>query len=152
MNRLQRLLALSFLFTMLPAKAEQALQVEDAWVREGPPTASVLGGFMTLHNAGQQPVQITGLTSPGFESVEMHRSVNEDGVAKMVRQDRLTVPAGGDLVLAPGGYHLMLYGPKQPVRAGQRVQFLIRTEDGGEVAVQAEVRAGMGRAMDHHHH
>lgn len=136
----------------LPSWAGEHLHVSEAWVREGPPTARVLGGFMTLKNPAAQAIHITGISSPDFERVEMHRSVNDNGMAKMLRQDRLTVPAGGELVLAPGGLHLMLYEPKQPVRAGQRVQLLLHADSGTPLAVQAQVRAGMGHAMETHHH
>lgn len=136
----------------LPSWAGEPLHVSDAWVREGPPTARVLGGFMTLKNPAAQAVHITGITSPDFGRVEMHRSVTENGMARMLRQDRLTVPAGGELVLAPGGLHLMLYQPKQPMGAGQKVQLLLHTEAGAQLTVQAQIRAGMGHAMEHHHH
>lgn len=152
MLRLCSTLLLMCFWTAGPVWADQTLQVEDAWVREGPPTAQVLGGFMTLANGTDRPIRITEISSPDFERIEMHRSVTEDGVAKMVPQPSLTVPAGGDLVLAPGGYHLMLYEPKQPMRAGQRAQFILHIDSGQQIAAQAEVRAGMGHSMEHHHH
>ena len=152
MNRLWHALVIALSFATAPAWADTTLLVENAWVREGPPTAAVLGGFMHLRNSGEQPIRVTEVTSPAFGRVEMHRSIVENGTAKMIAQDSLTVPAGGELLLAPGGYHLMLYGPNQPVRAGQRLQLMLRTADGQEISVQAEVRAGMGSTTDHHHH
>lgn len=152
MNRLLGALFVALSIAVLPAAADGSLQVEDAWVREGPPTAEVLAGFMHLQNPGSDAVQVTGVTSPAFERVEIHRSVTENGMAKMIAQDKLTVPAGGDLLLAPGSYHLMLLKPKQPLRAGMQVEFVLHTAGGDEVSVQAEVRTGMGGMMDHHHH
>ena len=152
MNRLWHALVIALLCGAVPAWADTALLVENAWVREGPPTAAVLGGFMHLRNSSDKPVEVTEVTSPEFERVEMHRSVVENGTAKMIAQDSLTVPAGGELLLAPGGYHLMLYGPNQPVRAGQQLQLMLRTADDQEISVQAEVRSGMGSTTDHHHH
>lgn len=139
------------LLSAAPAWAGEVLQVEDAWIREAPPTAQVLGGFMVLRNDSERPVHITGFDSPACARVEMHRSVTENGVAKMIPQDRLTVPAGGQLVLAPGGYHLMLFEPRQPMRAGTRVQLVLHSEGHEAITIQAQVRAGMGQ-MHHHHH
>lgn len=152
MNRLLGLLMVSLSLAALPAWAADALQVEDAWVREGPPNAQVLGGFMHVRNPGAEAVEITAVTSPSFERVEMHRSVTESGMAKMIAQDSLTVPAGGELRLAPGGYHLMLFAPKQAVRAGQRIQLMLHTANGGQIDVEAEVRTGMGGMTHEHHH
>ncbi len=150
MNRLIGALCVVLSAIALPAAAAE-LQVADAWVREGPPNAEVLGGFMKLHNPGEAAVDVTSVTSPAFERVEMHRSVTANGMAKMIAQDKLTVPANGDLLLAPGGYHLMLFNPKHALQAGQQVSFTLHTAAGDSVTTRAEVRRGMGGMMDHHH-
>ncbi len=150
MNRFLGALLVALSTVALPAIAAQ-LQVTDAWVREGPPNAEVLGGFMKLHNPSNEAVDVTGVSSPAFERVEMHRSVTANGMAKMIAQDKLTVPANGDLLLAPGGYHLMLFNPKHALQAGQQVSFTLRTAAGDSVTTRAEVRSGMGGMMDHHH-
>lgn len=135
------------------ARAE-TLNVSGAWVRQGPPTAQVLAAYMTLENPSAQAVAITGANSPQFATVEIHRTEIIDGMARMIPQERLTVPAGASVTLEPGGLHLMLINAKQPLTADATVQIELRIEGGDSITVDAPVRAdaGMPGGMDHSHH
>jgi copper(I)-binding protein len=53
----------------------------------------------------------------------------------------LTIKAGQDLVLAPGGYHVMLTGLKQALVAGSTFPITLTFEQTGPVTVSVEVRA-----------
>lgn len=134
----------------LPA-GDSPLRVEEPWVREAPPTARVLGLFMQLHNAGERELVIQGASSPLCERVEIHRTVLEDGVARMIPQPELRLAPGETLSLEPGSYHLMLIGPRQALREGDRIEVLIRYDDDQEQTIQAPVRRDQG-GMDHSHH
>ena len=68
-------------------------------------------GYLTLSNNASQPIVITQVASPQFESVEMHESVIEDGMARMYPLGDLTVLAKSSVVFQPGGKHLMLMRP-----------------------------------------
>lgn len=136
-----------------PAQAEP-LNVTNAWVRQGPPTAQVLAAYMTLENPGTQVITIIGAGSPQFETVEIHRTEIVDGMARMIPQDSLAIPAGERVALEPGGLHLMLINTKQPLAADATVRIELRIEGGDSLTVDAPVRAdaGMHEGMDHSHH
>lgn len=117
------------------------LTVREAWVREGPPTAKVLAGYLTIENSSEQKQVITGAQSTAFEQVEMHRTEHHhEGHVRMISQDQLEIPAGGRLVLEPGGNHLMLMGAKQVLRAGDVVDIILKLKDGHHLTVKATVK------------
>lgn len=130
------------------------LMVLDPWIREAPPTAPALGGFMVVHNHSDREQAIVGASSPAFGQVELHRTVADGGVMRMVHQERIAIPAQGQVVLEPGGYHLMLMQPRQPLKAGDTVAVTLRFDDGGSAAVNYAVRSGVeaGAPMTHHRH
>lgn len=131
------------------------LTVSGAWVREGPPTTAVLAAYMQIDNGGAQDRTLVGASSPQFETVEIHRTEIVDGVARMLPQERLVIPAGGGVTLEPGGLHLMLIQSRQPLTQGDQVTIRLRLEDGTEVPVEAAVRKAEAMGMDHdhsHHH
>ena len=147
-----RLISPLFLMVLVAftAGAAPTLSVEDPWVKEGPPSARVLAGYMTIRNGSSQTQTIIGVSSPAFAMVEMHRTEIQDGMARMVEQERLKVPASGQLSLEPGGYHLMLMGANRPLREGDTVEISLQPENGEAVVIQAPVRkATLGT---HHHH
>ena len=95
--------------------------VHDAWVRESPPGVAALAGYMVLRNHTSQRQVLVAVSSPGFESVMIHRTVVKNGVAGMVHESQIALAPGAPLILSPGGHHLMLMNPKRALRAGDRV-------------------------------
>lgn len=126
------------------ACADATLQINDAWIREAPPTASVHAAYMTLVNSGTEAVLIDSVSSPDFAGAEVHRSWIEDGVARMQPVSKLEVPANGALALEPGSYHLMLFNAKRPLLAGDSVTLLLHLANGNPVVVTAPVRRSTG--------
>jgi len=146
-----RLLALLLMCLPLPTMAGE-LHLMSPWIREAPPTARVLAGFVMLHNGADRDRRLVGVESEDFERVEMHRTLIENGMARMLPQEALEIPAGGMLSLEPGGYHLMLIGPRRALAEGERVTLTLHFADGEALPVVFEVRKGSGDDMDHSHH
>jgi copper(I)-binding protein len=134
-----------------------ALTIGNPWTR--PAMASMNGvGFMTITNAGGKPVKLLSAESPMAGKVEIHRSAMADGVMTMRRQDEgVTIPAGGSVAFAPGGYHFMLLGLKQPLAQGQKAPVTLVFDNGRRVAIELTVRnaaskASQGSMGEHQHH
>lgn len=124
------LLAIAAIAGAQATSVTTSVDFRDPWVRVAPPVAKVMAGYGTLHNPLSTPVTIEQLSSPAFERVELHEMSMADGVMKMRRRDPYTLAAGEDLVLEPGGWHLMLIGPKSPQAEGTFVTLRIDTDQG----------------------
>ncbi len=133
------------------AQADGHLMVDDAWVREAPPGALALAGYMTLHNHAEKERVLVGAQSPAFGSVMLHKTVIEGDMSKMVHQHMITIPAGGMISFEPNSYHLMMMKPKQPLKAGDKVVVTLSFKDGTTQEVTHEVRAQMD-GMNHSDH
>jgi copper(I)-binding protein len=134
------LLALILSAWSLLASAEIAIQVEDAWVREAPPSARMMAAYMTLKNTGSGDAVLKQVDSPAFSHVMLHKSEVVDGVARMSHEDEIVIPARGSVELQPGSFHLMMPAPEQRLLEGDRVDFVLIFSDGDTVRVQADVR------------
>jgi copper(I)-binding protein len=146
MKRLVALIALAL--GTLTAAAAGPVTVQNPWIREAPPTASALAGYMVLVNPGDNPHTLVNTTSADFGNIMAHRTVVENGMARMIHAGKLEVPAHGKLTFAPGGYHLMLMQPKRALHAGDEVNITLEFADGSKLPVAFTVRktapAGMG--------
>ncbi|HDP88667.1 MAG TPA: copper chaperone PCu(A)C [Thioalkalivibrio sp.] len=152
MQTLVRLALLPLALFMSAALAGTPVTTSDAWVREAPPGAPMMAGYLVLTNDSNADRALVAAESTDFGAIELHRSVFEDGMARMVPQESIPVPAGGRTELKPGDYHLMLMKPRRALRAGEVTEISLRFDDGSTLTVRAEVRrAAMGGEMPHSH-
>jgi copper(I)-binding protein len=153
----RQLPVLAFLLALLAAASASAeLVISQPWVREAPPTARVMAGYMNISNAGTTAVNVIAVSSPDFAKTELHRTVVEDGVARMEPVGQLEIAAGTNVTLEPGGLHLMLIEPEQALQDGDSVKLVIHRADGicmtVDAPVQRDTSAGDAHSQHHHHH
>lgn len=113
----------------LPALAAE-LKVKDAYVRGLPPGQTVTAAFMTLVNTGDEALVVNSISSSGSQRAEIHTHRHSAGMMSMVKVDSITVPAGGEFVLAPGKHHMMLIGLHKPLREGDEVTMSLSNDLG----------------------
>jgi copper(I)-binding protein len=116
---------------LLPASAFAELEIVDAWIKNLPPSVPMRAGYMTIHNPGETAVTILSIRSDAFASIDIHRSVMQDGMMRMDPVTSLSIAPGESLQLAPGGYHLMMQ-PLQATRPGQEIEIVLQFDDGSE--------------------
>ena len=127
--------------------ANQALSIENAWIPEAPPGASVMAGFMTIKNDSDQSIDIVAISSPAFKSVEMHLSKEVNGIAKMLPQKKLTIPAKQQLVLKSGSYHLMLIKPVKRLTDGQSANLKFSLSNKKTLDIKIPVKRSVQKTM-----
>ena len=92
-----------------------------AWVRSLPPGMKMTAGFGVLTNGTDKAIELVSFASPSFQSVSLHLSQEIDGVSSMTGVDSLTLQPGETVEMMPGGYHLMMMGPRQSMSPGNQV-------------------------------
>lgn len=145
-RRIAALCAAAFALFMLAgtARSDELLQVSDAWISPSRPGQTVVGGYMRLRSA--QDAALVQIDTDAAAKAEMHQMSMENDIMRMRRLDRLELPAGRTVDLAPGARHLMLFDVRRPLKAGDTVALTLtlRLADGRSVRqnVNAQVRAG----------
>ncbi len=123
----------------LPAFAGE-ITVNNAWIAEAPPVSRVHAGYFTLHNGGSKPVTLKTVSSEMYGNIEMHLSIEKDGVSSMQWLQQIEIPAGEDFAFAPGGYHLMLFRPVKRLKQGDEVKLHFGFADGSRITTTATVK------------
>jgi copper(I)-binding protein len=127
--------------TLIAAASDEAgVSVRDAWVRESPPGAAMMAGYLALRNNTSQSQVLVAASSSDFETVMIHRTIVKDGMAGMVHAPQIELSPNASLLFAPGGFHLMLLNPKRTLRAGNRVDIYLEFRGGLVLPVAFEVR------------
>jgi copper(I)-binding protein len=97
--------------------------------------------FMRLVNEGNEADRLLGGRTDVAKVVEIHETVMQDDIMKMqMLPDGLEVPAKGEVVLKPGGYHVMLIGMQRDLNVGDTFTIELQFEKSGTVTVEPQVR------------
>lgn len=133
-------LALGLLLPAVAMAQAPALQVEHAWARATPGGLRSGAVYLTLRNAGV-PDRLTGAATPLADMAMLHESYDDHGIARMRMLDGVALPAGGSVVLRPGGIHIMLTGLHQPLVRGSTFPLMLSFAAAKPVTVTVRVLA-----------
>ncbi|MEY3221129.1 MAG: hypothetical protein RIT27_2486 [Pseudomonadota bacterium] len=134
----------------------QPVTVQDAWVREAPPTSKTTAVYMKLHNSTAETLALLSAESPQFNKVEIHNTIIENNVAKMIPVEKLEIPAHQMVELKPKGLHIMLIEAKSGTSptSNDMVEIKLHFSNQQVETLQVPVKKGnpMANADDHSHH
>lgn len=120
--------------------------VEDPWARAVhvprtlPPDGVNSAAYMTLRNRGSVASRLVGATSPDADTVQIHRTTIQDGIARMRPVDGLDLPPGGVVRLKPGSYHLMLLRMHRSLAPGDTVDITLHFARASEIKLRVPVQ------------
>ncbi len=122
-----------------------------AWVRPagmGMPNSAAYGVMLNLTD---EDVAVVGGSADFATAVEIHEMTMGAGDVMQMRpvEGGLVIPAGGAVVLQPGGYHVMLIGLTSELAVGSMADLTLTLSDGHELALSLPVQeppmeGGMG--------
>jgi copper(I)-binding protein len=136
---MKRSLTIAALALCALASAHAQVRVEAPWVRTTVPEQKSTGAFMAITAA--KGGKLVAASSPVATSVEVHEMKMEGDVMRMRAVESIALPAGERVELKSGGYHMMLIGLKQPVKAGDAVPLTLVVEDAAGKRENVDVRA-----------
>lgn len=125
------------------AHGEAPVELTDGWAKAT--DGDMTGVFGVLRNTGDEDVTLVGVSGDLGERQELHEMVpGGSGMMMREKEDGFVLPAGGELVLEPGGNHIMLMDLDGPVTPGQEITLTLEFADGGTRDVTVSARAFAG--------
>ena len=97
--------------------------------------------YLELANHGSAPDKLIAASTPIAAKAELHENKMENGVMEMRPVDGIDIAPGGTATLKPGGYHLMLMGLKEPLKAGGHFPLTLTFAKAGKIDIQVPVEA-----------
>ncbi len=144
--------SLAVLASLLTSSLTSAsdLTIEDAWIREAPPVSKVQAAYMELHNKSDKDISLISASSPHYGRIEFHRTEMNNGVMRMLQEKTLSIPARGEKKLQPDSTHMMLFNPRQPLKAGDNVPFTLTFSDQQKIEIMIKVKKAQGTTQKQH--
>jgi len=101
------------------------------------PNATMMG--MIVINEGDEADKLIGVKTDIARKVEIHKTVIENGVAKMVHQEYVKIPPRSKIEFKHHGYHIMIIGLEKRIKAGDKVKVKLVFEKSGESELEVPV-------------
>lgn len=135
---------LAVLLALAGCGSPKEMHVSNAWVRLAAVPRGPAAAYFTLHG-GPADATLVSISSDVSIRAEMHESMMSGSMSSMKPIQQVRVPAGGDLVFAPGGKHVMLFDVNPGIKPGSPVPLLFTFADGQRITYKATaVGAGDG--------
>ena len=120
------------------------LVISQPWARATPGGAKVGGAYLTIENKGTTADRLIAASADVAGKVEVHEMATRNGVMTMRPvTGGLAIDPGKTVKLAPGGYHLMMFDLKSPLKQGEQVPVTLDFEKAGKVKLSFNVE-GVG--------
>lgn len=156
-----RTLSIALLATLNAAQAHEYdkahIKVDHPWAR--PTLTSTVPGaaYLIIENTSDLGDRLLSarVGEDIAATVELHRTVEIDGVSRMRPQPRgMVLPPKGELRFEPTGLHIMLIGLEERLELGQQFPLTLVFERAGpvEVIVYVETPSDDAAAVDHSNH
>ena len=116
------------------------VEIEGAYARASIPNVPNSAAFFVIKNNSDKDIAITSANSDIAEKNELHTHIKENEMMKMIKIEKLVVPAKSSLELKSGGDHVMLMGLKKELKAGDEISLELSFSDGDKKSIKVPVK------------
>lgn len=116
------------------------MHISNPYARPTVPGQTSGGAYITMENKGTTPDKLVSVASSAAKSVEIHTMSMDGNVMKMREVPNIEIKPATTVTMKPGGgYHIMLIGINQQLKAGDTITLTLRFEKSGNVDISAVV-------------
>ena len=116
------------------------IEIEGAYARASIPNVPNSAAFFVIKNNSDKDIAITSANSDVAEKNELHTHIKENKMMKMMKIEKLVVPAKSSLELKSGGDHVMLMGLKKELKVGDEISLELSFSDGDKKSIKVPVK------------
>ena len=116
------------------------VEIDGAYARASIPNVPNSAAFFVIKNNSDKDIAITSANSDVAEKNELHTHIKENEMMKMMKIEKLVVPAKSSLELKSGGDHVMLMGLKKELKAGDEISLELSFSDGDKKSIKVPVK------------
>lgn len=125
-----------------PALADGDLVIEDARTRAMTPDEKSAAVYLTIDNTGNSRIDLIGVRTDRALIETMHKTeIDTQGNARMNASPNLRIASSENLILAPGGLHVMLIDLKTPLIEDELLPLRLEVYDGDDLTGDVPILA-----------
>ncbi len=115
--------------------------LSNAWARPSNSKNNNSAIYLDIQNVSEVQYNLVNWNTDIANVTELHDSfIDEKGVSKMVKLDKLIIPAKTFAVLKPGSTHIMLLNLKRPLNIGDKFNLVLYFDNNIHKVIEVEVK------------
>jgi len=96
-------------------------------------TQNIYAAYLNIKNNTSSNIELIGIRSESFNSIMLHQSSVENGIAKMRHMEKLIIPQKTQVKLEPNGKHIMLMGAKEKLWEKDHITLVLEFSNGSSI-------------------
>lgn len=121
--------------------SKDGVHAMEVWARPSIGETGNSAAYMRLMNGGKADDALVEVRGDVAKAIELHEHIRDGDIMRMRRvEDGITLAAGQEVALKPGGYHVMLIGLAKPLKEGDSFPLTLVFKSGSEVGVDVKVQ------------
>lgn len=129
-----------FSLAVLGAVFSADVEIRESYARASLPNVANSAAFFVIKNNSDASIEITSINCDIANKSELHTHIKENEMMKMVKVEKLEIPAKSSLELKTGGDHVMLMGLKNELKAGDEINLELTFSDGDKKILKVPVK------------
>jgi hypothetical protein len=125
--------------TLASCAPEPVLRADQIVVQASPIPSNPSAAYMTVYG-GPEDAELLAVMSDYARKVEMHETIEKDGMSSMAMLDKVPIPAKSEVKFEPGGKHLMLWGVSNDTIKRGTMPFIFVFSTGKRIEVTGIVK------------
>ena len=113
--------------------------IKDQWLR---PSAEKMATalYLTIENKSDEPDTLYSVESLISNRIEIHETYSSGDLMGMREIGSIVIEAGEEVILEPGGKHIMVMKLKRDINDGDEIDFILYFKQAGELTITAEAK------------
>ena len=134
-------------FLLSACGVKEGIEVSDAWARTG-----MQGGngavYFVIENHNATMDELIGAASSVADAVEVHESKMDGDMMMMNHMESVALEPSQKVEFKPGGYHVMMIGLKQDLKAGDEIEITLQFKNSPDITLTVPVKELDGMDMN----
>lgn len=136
---MKKMFTIMLLTLSLNVFAAAGIEIQNPTIRLTPPGLKVTAMFLKIVNNTDKDLKLQKASGEFAETFELHTMDMAHGKMKMRAVDSIDLKKKSTTELKSGGYHIMIFGLKQPLKDGEVHKVKLTLDNQAEVVVNAKV-------------
>ena len=147
LSTLKLLTVFSFITILIPYQIawsndfkKNTIEVSNPYIYKPFVGARSAAGYLIIRNNAHKELNLLQVSTALGRAMLHKTTTTDDGIVKMEHLMEVNIPAGDELIMQPGGIHVMIMGISRPLIVGEKIPAKLKFSNGLEMDIEFTVQ------------